>query len=175
MWAVARTAICAHAADGTAAVCERISRATHRTDSHLTLRYARRMADPLPSLPEQRMTFTALTPMLRSADLAAALAFYTDTLEFRLDSGGADAGWATLRHGSLALMLAAQQATTETAVAGFPGSLYFRTDDVDAWWQRLQPRARIAYPLEDFAYGMREFAIHDADGHLLQFGQALCR
>ena len=121
------------------------------------------------------MTFTALTPMLRSADLAAALAFYTDTLEFRLDSGGADAGWATLRHGSLALMLAAQQATTETAVAGFPGSLYFRTDDVDAWWQRLQPRARIAYPLEDFAYGMREFAIHDADGHLLQFGQALCR
>jgi uncharacterized glyoxalase superfamily protein PhnB len=133
------------------------------------------MADPLPSLPEQRMTFTALTPMLRSADLAAALAFYTDTLEFRLDSGGADAGWASLRHGSLALMLAAQQATTETAVAGFPGSLYFRTDNVDAWWQRLQPRARIAYPLEDFAYGMREFAIHDADGHLLQFGQALCR
>ena len=121
------------------------------------------------------MIFTALTPiLLRSTDLADALAFYTDTLDFRLDSGGADAGWASLRHGSLALMLAARQAT-DAAAAGFPGSLYFRTDDVDAWWQRLQPRARIAYPLEDFAYGMRELAIHDPDGHLLQFGQALCR
>ncbi|QNH21955.1 bleomycin resistance family protein [Xanthomonas sp. GW] len=121
------------------------------------------------------MTFTALTPMLRSTDLVAALAFYTDTLDFRIDGGGADAGWASLRHGPLALMLATQQAPTGAAAAGFPGSLYFRTDDVDAWWQRLQPHARIAYPLEDFAYGMREFAIHDPDGHLLQFGQALCR
>lgn len=121
------------------------------------------------------MALTALTPMLRSADLAAALAFYTGLLEFRIDSGGADAGWASLRHGPLALMLAARQAQGDAAISGFPGSLYFRTDDVDAWWQRLQPHARIAYPLEDFAYGMREFAIHDPDGHLLQFGQALCR
>lgn len=121
------------------------------------------------------MTFSALTPMLRRADLAAALAFYTDTLDFRIDGGGADAGWASLRHGSLALMLATRQPSTDVAVASFPGSLYFRTDAVDAWWQRLQPSARIAYPIEDFAYGMREFAIHDPDGHLLQFGQALCR
>src|SRR5215213_3164342 len=93
----------------------------HRPDAHLTLRYARRMADTLPSLPEQRMTFTALTPMLRSTDLVAALASYTDTLDFRIDGGGADAGWASLRHGSLALMLAAQQAPTDAAAAGFPG------------------------------------------------------
>ncbi|QDI04146.1 MULTISPECIES: VOC family protein [Xanthomonas translucens group] len=121
------------------------------------------------------MTFTALTPMLRSTDLAAALAFYTDTLDFRIEGGGVDAGWASLRHGPLALMLAAQQAPASAAVSGFSGSLYFRTDAVDAWWQRLQPHARIVYPLEDFAYGMREFAIHDPDRHLLQFGQALCR
>lgn len=40
------------------------------------------------------MTFTASMPMPRSADLAAALAFHTGTLEFHLDSGGADAGGA---------------------------------------------------------------------------------
>lgn len=121
------------------------------------------------------MALTALTPMLRSADLAAALAFYTDVLDFRIDGGGADAGWASLRHGPLALMLAARQAADGAADPGVCGSLYFRTDDVDGCWHRLQSQARIAYPLEDFAYGMREFAIHDPDGHLLQFGQALCR
>lgn len=121
------------------------------------------------------MALTALTPMLRCADLDAALAFYTGTLDFGIDGGGAQTGWASLRHGALSLMLAAHQAPGAGAVSGFAGSLYFHTDDVDAWWQRLRQRARIAYPIEDFAYGMREFAIHDPDGHVLQFGQAVCR
>ncbi|AJC47530.1 hypothetical protein SB85_06155 [Xanthomonas sacchari] len=121
------------------------------------------------------MTFTALTPMLRCADLAKALAFYTDTLAFRLDGGAVATGWVSLRHGPLALMLAARQTDADTAADSAACSLYFRTDEVDAWWQRLQPHGRTVYPLQDFAYGMREFAIRDPDGHLLQFGQALCR
>ncbi|MBB5877994.1 MULTISPECIES: bleomycin resistance protein [Xanthomonas] len=121
------------------------------------------------------MTFTALTPMLRCADLATALAFYTDTLAFRLDGGAVATGWVSLRHGPLALMLAAQHTEADTTAASTASSLYFRTDEVDAWWQRLQPHGRIVYPLQDFAYGMREFALRDPDGHLLQFGQALCR
>ena len=31
------------------------------------------------------------------------------------------------------------------------------------------------YPIEDFHYGMREFAIFDNNGYLLQFGQPLAR
>jgi uncharacterized glyoxalase superfamily protein PhnB len=55
----------------------------------------------------------------------------------------------------------------------FTGSLYFRTDDVDGLWQRLKDKARICYPIDNFEYGMREFAIYDNNGYLLQFGQPL--
>jgi len=32
---------------------------------------------------------------------------------------------------------------------------------------------RICYPIETFEYGMREFAIYDNNGYLLQFGEAV--
>ncbi len=46
------------------------------------------------------------------------------------------------------------------------GSLYFKTDDVDALWLRLKDRCKVEYPLEDFDYGMREFAIRDNSDYL---------
>ncbi|WP_369933421.1 hypothetical protein [Xanthomonas tesorieronis] len=64
------------------------------------------------------MTFTALTPMPRTTDLAAALAFHTDTLDFHLHGGNADARRASLRRGSPARTLAAQQAASDAAAAG---------------------------------------------------------
>ncbi|MCB9897710.1 MAG: hypothetical protein H6825_06890 [Planctomycetes bacterium] len=54
---------------------------------------------------------------------------------------------------------------------GFTGSLSIRVDDVDALWSRLKDVASVAYPLETFAYGMREFALLDPNGYLVQFGQ----
>ena len=51
------------------------------------------------------------------------------------------------------------------------GSLYFKTTDVDGLWQRLKDKTRVCYPIESFEYGMREFAIFDNNGYLLQFGQ----
>lgn len=64
------------------------------------------------------MTSTALTPMPRTADLAAALAFHTDTLDFHRHSGSAGAGRASLRHGSPARTLAAWQAARDAAAVG---------------------------------------------------------
>lgn len=55
----------------------------------------------------------------------------------------------------------------------FTGSFYFKTDAVETFWQELQNKARVCYPLEDFEYGMREFAIYDNNGYVLQFGQEL--
>ncbi|WP_267126989.1 VOC family protein [Xanthomonas sacchari] len=146
-----------------------------RTGAAAPVRYASPMDCPVSLAPTQRMTFTTLTPMLRCADLTTALAFYTETLAFRLDGGAVATGWVSLRHGPLALMLATRLSEDDATVSDVACSLYFRTDEVDAWWQRLHPHGRIVYPLQDFDYGMREFAIHDADGHLLQFGQTLCR
>ena len=55
----------------------------------------------------------------------------------------------------------------------FTGSLYINTDDVDSLWQQLKDKAKVCYPIEDFEYGMREFAVYDNNGYLLQFGQEI--
>ncbi|MEM7263507.1 MAG: VOC family protein, partial [Planctomycetota bacterium] len=55
----------------------------------------------------------------------------------------------------------------------FTGSLYLRCDDVDADWKRASSKADVAYPIEDFEYGMREFAVRDNNGYLIQFGMPL--
>lgn len=53
------------------------------------------------------------------------------------------------------------------------GSLYFNTSDVEAWWAKLKDISDIVYPLEVFDYGMKEFAIHDFNGYILQFEQPI--
>jgi len=38
-------------------------------------------------------------------------------------------------------------------------------------WKRLKDRCKIEYPIEDFEYGVREFAIRDNSGYLLELRQ----
>ena len=109
--------------------------------------------------------------MLRVPDVPAAVAWYRDTLGFTAHADGND-GWACLERDGIELMLSAFNAHEGDAAAAFTGSLYLRCDDVDAWWDRLRGVAPVCYPIGDFAYGMREFAIRDPNGFLLQFGQA---
>ena len=113
----------------------------------------------------------ALVPMLRVPDVPAAVAWYRDTLGFTAHADGND-GWACLERDGIELRLSAFNTHESDAVAAFTGSLYLRCDDVDAWWDRLRGVAPVCYPIGDFAYGMREFAIRDPNGFLLQFGQA---
>ena len=111
----------------------------------------------------------SLVPMLRVPDVPATVAWYRDTLGFASDGDGS-AGWATLRRDGIELMLSAFNVHEGDVAPAFTGSLYLRCDDVDDWWSRLQAAARICYPIETFEYGMREFAIYDCNGLLLQFG-----
>jgi hypothetical protein len=48
-----------------------------------------------------------------------------------------------------------------------------RADDVDALWEKLKDKSRVCYGIEDFHDGLREFAVYDNNGHLLQFGQEI--
>jgi uncharacterized glyoxalase superfamily protein PhnB len=48
-----------------------------------------------------------------------------------------------------------------------------KLDDVDGLWQQLKHKTTIVYPLENFFYGLREFAIRDNNGYLLQFGSEI--
>lgn len=119
------------------------------------------------------VVFRAVTPLLRTRDLDASIAFYVDRLGFALRRRSDADGWASLERDGIELMLAMPNAHAGDAEPGFTGSLYFRLDDaeaVDRLWASLQGKARTCYPPETFPHGMREFAVHDDNGYLLQFG-----
>jgi catechol 2,3-dioxygenase-like lactoylglutathione lyase family enzyme len=111
--------------------------------------------------------------MLRTWDLRGSVAFYTGVLGFRCDSHSDDRGWASLLRDGVKIMLSGPNQHENDVAPGFTGSLYFRTDDADSLWLLLKDKARICYPIESFDYGMREFAIYDNNGYVLQFGQPI--
>ena len=119
------------------------------------------------------MTLHKLTPMLYTRDLRVTADFYRDVLGFTCDAIDEEVGWASLSRDGVAVMLALPNAHLPFEKPHFTGSFYFRCDDVDELWQQLRHSANVCYPIENFDYGMREFAIFDNNGYVLQFGQEL--
>ncbi len=117
------------------------------------------------------MKFTGLVPLLRTHDLPATVAFYRDVLGMECVAHMDD--WAALAQDDVEIMVATPNAHQPFENASFTGSLYFRCEDVDAMWNKLKAKVSVVYPLENFDYGMREFAIRDNNGYLLQFGTPL--
>ena len=117
------------------------------------------------------MKILDITPMLTVASMDSAIAFYRDVLGF--ECLASMDGWACVGCDGTELMLALPNSHLPFDRPMMTGSLYFNTDDVDAWWERLKDRCHIEYPIEDFDYGMREFAVRDNSGYLLQFGKRL--
>lgn len=119
------------------------------------------------------MKFEAITPMLRTKDLKGSVEFYTRLLGFECGALSEEWGWASLNRDGVTIMLALPNAHEPFERPSFTGSLYIRCDDVDAMWRQVKDQAKVCYPVEDFEYGMREFAIYDNSGYLLQFGQEI--
>ena len=114
------------------------------------------------------MKLQELTPMLQTTDLKGSIEFYTTVLGFECE-GSSDA-WASVRRDNVAIMFALPSEHEPFDGPFFTDSLYINPDDVDALWERVKDKARVCYPIDDFEYGMREFAIYDNNGYLLQFG-----
>jgi uncharacterized glyoxalase superfamily protein PhnB len=114
--------------------------------------------------------FESLRPLLRTKDLRGTIQFYIDVLGFTCDGFSEQDGWASLRRDKVFLMLAAPNAHESFDKPQFTGSFYFNVTDAKKIWESVKDRAKIGYALEDFPYGMREFAIYDNNGYLLQFG-----
>lgn len=119
------------------------------------------------------MKITELRPMLWTEDIAGTIDFYVERLGFACDAYNEEWGWATLSIDEAAIMLARPNSQTPYEKICFTGSFYFTTDDVDSLWQKLKDKATVCYDIEDFPYGMREFAVYDNNGYLLQFGQEI--
>ena len=119
------------------------------------------------------MKITELRPMLSTEDFDATIDFYTNILGFTCDERNDDWGWATLSIDEIAIMIARPNEHVPYDKIGFTGTFYFTVDDVDAMWEKVKDKAKVCYGIEDFEYGMREFAIFDNNGYTLQFGQAI--
>lgn len=119
------------------------------------------------------MKVTDLRPMLWTENLQETIDFYAGTLGFACGERNDDWDWATLWIDDVSLMIAKPNAHSAYEKIGFTGSFYFTTDDVDAMWEKVKDNAKVCYPIEDFEYGMREFAVYDNNGYLLQFGQEI--
>lgn len=115
------------------------------------------------------MNLLSVTPMLTVLSIKDAVDFYCSTLGFRRVASAE--GWACVSLDSVEVMFALPNQHLPFSQPQMTGSLYFRSNDVAAWWEQLKDCCRVEYPLEDFEYGMREFAIRDNSGYLLQFGQ----
>lgn len=117
------------------------------------------------------MRLLGVTPMLTVTEIEPAIRFYRDTLGFQCVSSFE--GWACMSLDGVEVMFALPNQHLPFTKPIMTGSLYFKTDDVDSLWLRLKDRCHVEYPLENFEYRMREFAIRDNSGYLLQFGQEI--
>ena len=119
------------------------------------------------------MKLTNLTPMLWTEQLDETVNFYTNMLGFTCGDKDETWGWASLYKDQVEIMLAKPNAHASFEKPVFTGSFYFTTDEVDALWNELKDKVKVCYPIEDFEWQMREFAIYDNNGYLLQFGQEI--
>ena len=111
--------------------------------------------------------------MLRTKGVKGSVDFYTTFLGFTCDVLSEEWGWAVVKRDNVAIMFASANQHEPFERPVFTGSLYIKTDDVDASWERLRDNVKVCYPIENFDYGMREFAIYDNNGYLIQFGQEI--
>jgi uncharacterized glyoxalase superfamily protein PhnB len=112
---------------------------------------------------------TSITPMFWTTEVKATVAFYTEVLGF--ECGAMEEGWAILLRDEIEIMAAYPNPNVPFDGPMFTGSFYINTTNVDQLWEAWKDKCTICYPIDNFDYGMREFAIYDNNDYILQFGQ----
>jgi len=130
------------------------------------------MSDPI--------RFTAVTPNLIVRDIGRSLAFYRDVLGFTIKDTVPPAApfvFVWLERGGVTVFLndavaaAKDLPAFETPAFGGTCTLFVAVDGVDALHAQVAGQTLIVMPLHTQWYGMREFAVHDPDGHLITFAE----
>jgi uncharacterized glyoxalase superfamily protein PhnB len=120
--------------------------------------------------------YTAIVPAFETWDMEATLDFYVNILGFAVDSKMDNEGkvfWAMLRRNNIWLMFSDPNKHIGNKTPKFTGQLYIYTNDVDSVWTFVKDKVKIAYPIDNFNYGMREFGIYDNNGYLIAFGKPI--
>lgn len=111
----------------------------------------------------------AAVPILSVTDLAEALDYYERVLGFQV-------GWKWGEPPHLASVCRDRvELNLSQSDEGKPGGskVYFQMAGVDAYYSRITVAGtKVAVPLADRAYGMRDFRIVDPSGNELSIGEA---
>ncbi|WP_396145796.1 VOC family protein [Flavobacterium sp.] len=121
------------------------------------------------------MKFQPIVPMIWTKELHKTVDFYCDILGFACGKYSEDWGWAAVHKDDCEIMIAKPNEHTTFERPYFSGTFYIKTDDVDALWNQIKDKVKIAYEIEDFDWDMREFAIYDNNSYMIQFGQDLVK
>jgi uncharacterized glyoxalase superfamily protein PhnB len=132
------------------------------------------------------MQFTDVTPNLVVADMERSLAFYRDVLGFAAVATVPETApfvFAWMQRGDVNVFLNAREGIDLPALAARPiggTSTLFMTIEadsvaagIDALFAAIAGRVRVAMPLKDQFYGMREFGVEDPDGYIIFFAQRI--
>lgn len=122
------------------------------------------------------MKLKDLSPMLETNDIKATIEFYTAVLGFTLRGTFEHEGittWCDLVKDEVAVMFSLPNKKMNYGTILLTGSIYINVEDVDALWNLLKDTCEVVYPIENFSYDMREFAIKDNNGYVLNFGESL--
>ena len=117
------------------------------------------------------MKFKSLQPILWTENLDETIGFYLHILGFSLNEINDDWQWASLQKDGIQMMISKPNQHEKLNRICFSGSFYFNVENVDEVWEDLKIKANICYEIETFEWGMREFAIYDNNGYILQFAQ----
>lgn len=121
------------------------------------------------------MKFTGLSPILETNDIRATMDFYTTTLGFSVrgtfENGAGETVWCDLVRDDVSIMFSLPNEHMNYGTVLLTGSLYINVQEVDAVWEQLKDKCTVVYPPENFVYEMREFAIRDNNGYVLNFAE----
>jgi len=129
----------------------------------------------------EQPTYISLTPNLIVEDMAAALHFYTEVLDFQViasvpESGLAD--WAMLQKDEVMLMFQTVDSIKEDMPAlaiqkGMAGTFYCKVKHVQSLFDKVGHHAKIVVPMRKTFYGMLEFTVQDLNGFYLTFAEEI--
>jgi len=118
------------------------------------------------------MRLTCVTPELRALDLSETIRFYTEKLDFVVDTLWPDdePTLCILDHGDVHLMFYTDERPDGKQPA-LSGQLRFDVQGVTPLHRRLAGEVPILWGPEVYHYGRREFSIRDPNGYALVFSE----
>ncbi len=117
--------------------------------------------------------FKRVVPVLKVSDTQKSVDFYTGVLGFTVawraanDGGGENC---MLQAGAAELLLSTGSHLGDRPQ--FTGTLYFHMTGVKEFFERINGKAEVVWPLETMDYRKREFGIRDRDGYTPAFAEA---